>query len=135
MEGGLHGGCRPWRGNGEGRRTLEGRMDRGGNHERGIVGRTGGGEVDRMDGVAMGRRGRCGEGGREGQRVVARGGEMRRGLERGRHMERRWNRDGGRDGDRGGGRKEMFPSGGGTGFQPPRVDPSIPHPSNCEERH
>lgn len=101
MEGGLNGGCRPWRGNGEGRRALEGRMDRGGDDERGIMGRTGGGEVDGVDGVAMGRRGRCGAGGRGRQWVVARGGEMRRGLEGGRHVERRWNRDGGRDGKRG----------------------------------
>lgn len=39
-------------------------MDRGSNNERGIVGRTGGGKDNRMDRVAMGRRGRGREGGR-----------------------------------------------------------------------
>lgn len=80
------------------------------------MGRTGGGEDDGMDEVAMGRRGRCGEGGRGTQLVIVRGGEMRRGLEGGRHVERRWNRDGGRDGDGGGSGNVLFPSRRGAGF-------------------
>lgn len=71
MEGGLNGGCRPWSGSWEGRRALEGRMDRGGDDEGGIVGRTGGGEEAGMHGVAMRRRGRCREGGRGTQWVMA----------------------------------------------------------------
>lgn len=97
-------------------------MDRGGDDERGMVGRTRGVEGDGMDRVAAGWRGRYGEGGRGTQLVMARGGEMRRGLEGGRNMERRWDRDGwgdgkrGRDRDGGGGEKELFPSRGGAGF-------------------
>lgn len=122
MERGLNGGCRSWSGNREGRRALEGRMDRGGDDKRGMVGRTRGVEEDGMDWVAAGWRGRYREGGRGTQLVMARGGQMRRGLEGGRNVERRWDGDGGgdgkrgRDGDGGGGEKELFPSRGGAGF-------------------
>lgn len=54
MEGGLDDGCRPWSRDGEG--VLEGRVDRGGDDKRGVVGGAGGGEDDGMDRVAMGRR-------------------------------------------------------------------------------
>lgn len=64
MTGGPNGGCRSRSGSGEGRRALEGRMDRGGDDERGIVGWTGGGEDDGVDGAVVGRRGRRREGGR-----------------------------------------------------------------------
>jgi len=81
VEGGLNGRWRPWSGSREGWRVTDGRMDRrmdgGGDDERGEVGRTGGGEDDGMDGVAVGAERRCGEGGRETQLVEARRGERR----------------------------------------------------------
>lgn len=110
-------------------------MGRGGNDEGGMVGRTGEGEDGGTDGVAVGRMGRFGEGG--GERVTARGGETGRGVEGGRYMERRRNGNGRRDGERGrdgdGGGEELFRSRRGAGSQPPRVNLSIPHPSDCED--
>lgn len=70
MEGGLDGGCRPRRGSRKGRRVLEGRMDRGADNKRGIVRRTRGGEDNWIGGTTVGRRERCGEGGRGAQWVM-----------------------------------------------------------------
>lgn len=133
---GLNGRCRPRGGCGEGGRALEGGMGRGGDDEGGMVGRAGGGKDGGTDGVAVGRMGWFGEGG--GERVTTRGGKMERRLEGGRYVERRRNGDGRRDGESGrdgdGGGEELFRSWRNAGSQPPRVNPSIPHPSNCEER-
>lgn len=135
MEGWLNWGCGPWCGNGIGWWTMDGMMNRGSNDKWGAVGRTGRRQNSRTNGVVMRwRRGR-----REWGRwwVTAWGGEIRRGLERGRHVERGRNRNRGRsrkrgrDGDWGGGRRKLFSSCWGTGFQSPWVYPSTPHPSKC----
>lgn len=62
--------------------------------------------------------------------MTARGEEIRRGVERGRHMERGRNCYSGRSRKR---ERAQGASGGGTGFQSPWVDPSIPHSSNFQE--
>lgn len=135
LEGWLNRGCGPWGGSGVGWRTMDGMMNRGSNDKRGVVGRTGGSQDSRMNGVVMRWRGGYREWGRWW--VTVWGGKIRRGVERGGHVERGRNRNRGRsrkrgrDGDWWGGRKKLFSSCWGTGFQSPWVYPSIPHPSNC----
>lgn len=115
---GLDCGRGPRRGHGEGGRALEG----GGEHEGGVVGGAGGGEEDGVEGVAVGRRRRLGDGG--GERVASRGGDRVGvgGPEGGGYVER------GRDGDGRRGGEEVFPSLGNAGSHPPRVHPAVPHP-------
>lgn len=74
---------------------LQGRMDGGGDKERGVVGGTGGREHHRVDRAAEATRGRSGEGVRGTQLVMAFGGERRRGVKGGRHVVRRGNMEGG----------------------------------------
>lgn len=137
MEGRLNGGRGPWCGSGVGWWAMDGMMSRGSNDKWGVVGRTGGSQDRGMNAVVMRWRGGCREWGRCW--VTAWGGKIRRGVERGRHMERRRNRNRGRswkrgiDGDWWRGRKKLFSSCWGTGFQFPWVYPSIPHPFNCQK--
>lgn len=128
MEGWLNWGCGPRRGSGVGWRMMDRRMNRRSDDKCGVVGRTWGSQDGRMEWVVVRWRGRCREWGR--WRVTAWGEEIRRGVERGRHMERGRNCYSGRSRKR---ERDRGASHGGTGFQSPWVDPSIPHSSNFQE--
>lgn len=135
MEGWLNRWRGPWCGSGVGWWTMDGMMSRGSNDERGLVGRTGGAQDSRMNGVVMRWRGGCGEWRRWWMKAW--GGKIRRGKERGRHVERgrdryrRWSKKRGSDGDWRRGGKKLLSSCWSVGFKSPGVYPFIPHPCNC----